>query len=189
MAEIAIQAKRRKGASGLFKTDNVRMTAREKKRLRAGHTRRSAGRILGSWAALMLGLASCYTAMFYVPSILPVHKYIALSEPGRADPRLEADGVLAPYLAMFKMRRAYMRSGQTVSVQYRNLGTGALDLTITQCRRAPVIEVFRCTPVSAKTTTITDRSGTRSFSIGESGFYYFSTTTTSDSYRILFKRG
>ena len=189
MVEVAVQTKRRKGASGLFNTNDVRLSARDRKRLRAGYTRRSAARFVFSWAALMLGLASCYVAMFYVPSIVPVHKYISISEPGRADPRLDADGVFAPYLALFKMRRAYVRAGQTVSVQYRNMGDAPIHLVMTQCQRAVVIEVFRCDPVSVKDVTVGGTSGARSFRIGESGFYHFGERTASSDYRIIWKRG
>ena len=189
MAEIAVQAKRRKGTSGLFNTNGVRLSARDRKRLRAGNTRRSAARFVFSWTALMLGLASCYVALFYVPSIVPVHKYISISEPGRADPRLEADGVLAPYLALFKMRRAYVRAGQTLSVQYRNAGDAPIDLVVTQCRRAAVMEVFRCQPVSVREFTVGEASGARTFRVVESGFYHFTEHTTSPDYRIIWKRG
>lgn len=189
MAEVAVQAKRRKGVSGLLKTDDVRLSERDKKRLRDSYTRRSAARFVFSWAALTIGIISCYVAMFYVPSIVPVHKYISISEPGRADPRLDKEGVFAPYLTLFKMRRAYVRAGQTLSVQYRNAGDAPIDLVVTQCRRAAVMEVFRCQPVSVREFTVGEASGARTFRVVESGFYHFTEHTTSPDYRIIWKRG
>ena len=193
MGRVAVDIKRRRKAAGLFSTENVNLKRREWKRLSEG--RMSTSRFIFSWMALFAGLASCYTAMHYAPSLIGKNDLLAISTRDAASGKLDVsnENVLAPYLKLFDLRRAYMRKGQTIIAQYENPRGMDVDLHITKCRQAPVIEVFNCEPVGQQVVTIRDKSGAREFRVADSGFYYFNEAVRrgedDGDYRIVWRRG
>lgn len=68
-----------------------------------------------------------------------------------------------------------------------------MDLTIKQCRRSFVIEVFHCTLVSEQTIRIENKTkGRRTLKFAEPGFYHFDETVTlvqpDEPYKIVWVR-
>ena len=190
MTKIVSETRRNSKAKGLFQTGQVKMSRKDARRMRQSYTRKSVGRFVSSWAALSLGLASCYVAMFYVPSLINVKKALAISTPESQSARLDhrKDNVLTPYLKMFEMKRAYMRAGQSLNAQY-NLPRGQqLDLEIVKCRSAVVVEVFRCDPVGVQRISLAAGTGAHQIRIPESGFYHFQEVGSATDYRVVWKR-
>jgi len=193
VARVAVDIKRRRKAAGLFTTENVNLKRREWKRLSGN--RMGPMRFVFSWVALLVGLFSCYTALHYVPSLIGKADLLAISTNDSASAKLdvENDNIFSPYIKIFDLRRAYMRSGQSIQAQYDMPRGMAIDLHITKCRTAPVIEVYNCDPVSSQVVTITDTSGAREFMVSEAGFYYFDEVVKrgnpNDDYRIVWRRG
>ena len=146
---------------------------------------RRTGRFLGSWASLMAGLGLCYTALHYIPSFLDREVILA-------DSATSASGALDvgsgnPFYQLFKLERGYFRTGQAVVAQYELQPGASVDLIITRCRNTPVVEVYRCDPVSSSVIGVSDRSGARTFTLSGAGFYMLNERATGD-YRVVWKR-
>jgi hypothetical protein len=152
-------------------------------------------RFVFSWLALLIGLFSCYTAIHYVPSLIGKSELLAVSTRDTASAKLDVDkeSFFAPYIKIFDLKRAYMRQGQTIQAQYEMPRGMTIDLHITKCRNAPVLEVYNCEPVGSEVITIRDRSGAREFRVSEAGFYYFDEVikrgNADADYRIVWRRG
>jgi hypothetical protein len=143
----------------------------------------SSKRLLGTAAALILGLTLCFAALHYVPTLLrPTHVVDTLVSPSKKSlldidrSRLKRFGV---YAQSFFLRRTYLRGGQGLTVHYSIPEGATLDLHIKQCRRMFIIEVFHCTATSQQTVTIDNNmTGQRALKFAEPGFYHFDETVT-----------
>lgn len=165
------------------------------------HGKRSApmgsGRMLGTAVSLILGLALCFAALHYVPTLLrPSQTIDSLASPSTKSVleidrnRLQRFGV---YAQSFLLRRTYLRRGQGLMVHYSLPEGATLDLHINQCRRMFIVEVFHCTPVSQQTVTIENEvGGQRALKFSEPGFYHFDETVTlkdpDGKYRLVWVR-
>ena len=181
---------KRSRRAGLLSTHGVEVSRADMKR----HQRQSwgTGRLLGSWAALMLGGFSCYTAMHYAPSLFGFGKLVDVGGSERESGRfaMSEDGVLAPYADLFKLRRTYLRAGQTLNAQYESRSGAPIDLVVVKCANRPVVEVFHCQPVGRSEVTVRDRSGSREFRFAEAGFYHVAEAAPADAtYQVVWRRG
>ena len=100
--------------------------------------------------------------------------------------------ILSPYSKLFELKRGYFGAGQIVTAQYQAPADAHIELTLTRCKRAVVLEVFQCFPAEVQTVDITDTSGARKFTLPLSGFYYLQEKVTlsreDDDYRIVWRR-
>jgi hypothetical protein len=142
-------------------------------------------RTIGTAFSLILGGTMCYVSLHYIPAFVNPPQIIAASDFNTRAEHLKGEdqgGFLSAYIDAFNMKRAYIRKGQTVEAQYVVPEGSTLSLTIQQCQSLPVIEVFNCRVVKNRNTVIENsRSGLRSFTFPEDGFYKFSETLTGPS--------
>ena len=193
VARLAVEMKgRKKRASGLLSTDDVNLNRKEWARYSAGARRTS--RFIFSWMALMLGIFSLYTATHYAPSLFDRDGTIFETSKSTASMKLDMDDghILSPYIKLFDLKRGYFRAGQKVTAQYDAPRGAQVELTLTRCKRAVVVEVFQCFPEDQQTVKITDSSGARKFVMPATGFYYLQEKVTlrnaDDDYRIVWRR-
>ena len=156
------------------------------------------GRTFGSALSLMIGGFMCYTALHYIPAYLGTHKFLAMTQIDDSASRLIDDGsqraTLMAYLDFFKIKRAYLRPGQSIQAQYSLPEGATLDLYIRQCRPAFIIEIFDCQIVNEKAAkVINDKIGTQRFMFQDKGFYLFDERVTLPSgkagkYRVVWSR-
>lgn len=175
-----------------------RQAATERLRaLEAEKPKMSLLRLLGTAASISLGLAVCFSGLHYIPTLLkPTQIVDTVSSPGERSlldidrNRIKDVGI---YAQSFLLRRTYLRAGQGLSVHYNLPENTTLDLTIKQCRRMFVIEVFRCDIVTEKTVRVEGRTnGSRTLRFSQPGFYHFDETLTladpDDKYRLVWVR-
>ncbi len=141
-----------------------------------------------------------YVAMHYIPAFVQpkqVLKFATGDAPAMNtydfDRKSKLYEFFGPYIKLLHMDRAYMKPGQSINIKY-DLPKGAhAQLDIVQCRRAWVIEIFKCDVVSQFTTKTKRQSGVESFELKQGGFYHFRETAigipAGEPYRIVWERG
>lgn len=185
--------KSRKSSVGGFHAEYL-----DKKTTRKRGKPMGVGRTFSSAMALLIGGFMCYIALHYIPAYLGTHKILAMSNVDNSAARLVDDGSqrskMMVYLDLFKIKRAYIRPGQSIQAQYALPEGATLDLYIRQCRPALVIEIFDCEVVSEQTARVSnDKVGTRKFTFGDEGFYLFDERVTLPDgkpykYRVVWSR-
>jgi len=135
-------------------------------------------RTFGTAFSLILGGMMCYVSLHYVPAFINPPQIVAASDFNTRAEHLRNEDknfLLSAYIDAFNMKRAFIKQGQTIEAQYVVPEENTLTLKIQQCRSMPVIEIFDCQVVSERDITIENsRSGLRSFTFSEDGFYKFS---------------
>ncbi len=196
MARFGIQSKsRRKAAVGGFHAEylNDRGTLRRRKKM--GLTR-----ALFSGLSLLLGASMIYVGLHYIPAFVQPKQILKFASGDSAamktydfDRNSKTHELFGPYIELFNMDRAYMKPGQSINIKY-DLPRGAYaNLDIVQCRRAWVVEIFKCDVVSRFNTKTKRQRGVESFALKQGGFYYFKQETIGvpegEPYRIVWERG
>ena len=155
------------------------------------------GRTFGSATTLIIGGAMCYVSLHYVPAYLGLNKILAFSDLDTSSsvaPESSQWAALSSYVDAFRIKRTYLKSGQTIQAQYALPEGAKLDLIIQRCRPAFVVEIFNCQVISEETAQVTnDKDGTQRFSFAESGFYRFDEKVTLSpnnvkNYRVIWSR-
>lgn len=195
MARFGIKHRsRRKAGMGGFHAEYLtdRTAARQRKQMGFIRT-------LFSGLSLLFGGLMIYVGLHYIPAFFKPAQIIKLAVNdglSTSKPALERESpfgkVFGPYIDMFTLERAYMQAGQGVEVRY-NLPAGAkMDVAIRQCRRLWVVEIFECQVVSEKVIRINGNRGSQSFTLPNTGFYYFQEQvqlpTPDANYRIIWSR-
>jgi len=154
-------------------------------------------RTLGSAITLIFGGTMCYVSLHYIPAYLGLNKVLSFSDLDKSS-SVAADSsqwaTLSSYVDAFRIKRTYLRPGQTIQVQYAIPEGAKLDLVIQRCRPAFVIEIFQCKVMSEETAQIrNDKLGTQRFRFPEAGFYRFDETITMapnnvKDYRVIWSR-
>lgn len=142
----------------------------------------SNSRLAGTFLSLMFGLGICYTSFFYVPAYFDSEQVLGGAShetTTAADAEKDTRGTLAAYLDVFKLRRGYIKAGQTLRVDY-NLSVGtSLDLVIKHCKAPVIVEVFYCQSSSDQHIQVEQSGkGFKTFLMRQPGFYYLDQTVT-----------
>ena len=175
MARFGLKLKRRyKKKSGSYHTDYQDLRSNPKKK------KMGIGRTMGSAGSLILGAFSFYVALHYIPAYLGLQKVIAFSELDNSAARLAKDdelSVLSAYMDPLRIKRTYLRAGQSMQVQYALPEGSNMEIKINRCRAAFIVEIFKCDIVSQKKLVVkNDKVGTQRFTFEEKGFYLFDET-------------
>jgi len=193
MALFGMNIKRRNVSRGTFHVEKLNHHRRNQTKPSMGY-----GRIFGSAFSICIGGFFCYTALHYVPAFVDTAKVVSFSNldtsAARLNGRKERRSFLAPYFDIFKLKKAYLKAGQTMQVQYALPKNAQLKLTITQCRSILIAEVFSCQAIGRRNVTLTTKTiGTHEFSFDQTGFYEFSETVIQASnpaqpYEVIWRR-
>ena len=196
MARFSIKNKsRRKAGIGGFHAEylNDRTSLRQRKQIGFLRT-------IFSGIFLLFGAGMIYVALHYIPAFVQPKQVLKFATGDAAaiktyefDRKSEMHKLFGPYIGLFHMDRAYMKPGQTINIKY-DLPKGAYaKLNIVQCRRAWVVEIFKCDVVSRYNTKTKRTSGVESFALKQGGFYYFKHEAIGipdgEPYRIVWERG
>jgi len=191
MAIFGMEMKRRQKKVGGFHAQYIDKGA-SKKRKPMG-----LGRTFGSATTLIIGGAMCYVALHYIPAYLGLNKILSFSDLNTSSsiaPESSQMTTLSSYVDAFRLKRTYLRPGQTIQVQYAIPEGAKLDLVIQRCRPAFILEIFKCETMSEETAQIRDdKLGTQRFHFPEAGFYRFDEKVTlapnnTDNYRVVWSR-
>lgn len=154
-------------------------------------------RTLGSTTSLLFGGFMCYVALHYIPAYLGLQKVIALSDLDTSAQRLAKNdemAIVSSFLDPFRMKRTYLRPGQSVQAQYSLPAGATLDLHIKRCRPAFIVEIFECQVIGEESAKVTrDKVGTRRFKFQDAGFYMFEQKVTQPTakeqkFRVVWSR-
>ena len=192
MARFGLKLKRRyKKKSGSYHTDYQDLRSNPKKK------KMGIGRTLGSAGSLILGAFSFYVALHYIPAYLGLQKIIAFSELDNSAARLAKDdefSILSAYIDPFRIKRTYLRAGQSMQMQYALPEGSKLEIEINRCRAAFIVEIFKCEVVSQKKLVVkNDKIGTQRFTFNQEGFYLFDETVIQrtakqEKFRVVWSR-
>jgi len=189
MAVFGLKMKRQRGkASATYHIDTP-----------AKHGKKKIGlsRSLGSAVSLIIGGFMFYIALHYIPAYLGFQKVVAMSDLDTSASRLAKDdpvSLLSAYLDPFRLKRTYLRAGQTIQVQYVLPEGTELKIYINRCRSAFIVEIFQCDVVSQEKAIVkNDKVGTQHFQFQEAGFYLFDEVvdqgnTPERNYRVVWSR-
>ena len=174
MARFSLQMKRRKPkAIGGFHAQYI-----DKQFSRYGTSKKKnlgLSRTIGSAVSLILGGFMFYISLHYIPAYLGHQKIIALSNFDNSASRLAKDdgfSILSAYIDPFRLKRTYLRAGQSIQVQYAIPEGSVLEINIIQCQTAFIYEIFKCEPVTKKTSIVrNDKVGSQRFKFKNAGFY------------------
>lgn len=191
MALFGMEIKRRYKKVGGFHAQYIDKSA-EKKRQPLG-----LGRTFGSATTLIIGGAMCYIALHYIPAYLGLNKVLSFSDLDSSSsvaPESSQWATLSSYADAFRLKRTYLRPGQTIQAEYAIPGGAKLDLIIQRCRPAFIVEIFKCQVINEQTAQISnDKLGAQRFSFPEAGFYRFDERVTLApnniaNYRVVWSR-
>jgi len=191
MALFGMEMKRRRKKVGGFHAQYIDKGA-TKKRKSMG-----LGRTFGSATTLIIGGAMCYVALHYIPAYLGLNKVLSFSDLNKSSSVAAESSQLATlssYADAFRIKRTYLRPGQTIQAEYAIPQGAKLDLVIQRCRPAFIVEIFKCQVISEETAQVrNDKLGTQRFSFPEAGFYRFDETITMapnniKNYRVVWSR-
>jgi len=149
MAVFGIKMKKRNKAVGGFHAQYIDKTPKRK--------RESLGivRTFGSATTLIIGGAMAYIALHYVPAYLGFNKILSFSDLDTSSsvaPESSQWAALSSYGDAFRLKRTYLRAGQTIQAQYALPQGAKLDLVIQKCRSAFIVASFGAafkTPLSS----------------------------------------
>lgn len=153
-------------------------------------------RSVGTAASLLLGGSMFYIGLHYIPAYLGLEKIVAYSELDNSAARLTKDdpvSLLSAYIDPFRLKRTYLRAGQSIQVQYALPEGAELEININRCKPAFIVEIFKCDVVSQKTAIVkNDETGTQRFKFQDAGFYFFDETIQKNvqnkKYRVVWSR-
>lgn len=136
----------------------------------------------GPMAILKLGLIlmSLYALAKYVPAYVNVNRILteAASEtqfqPGAQNlaDQQEKWGPFAPLREYAKLKKAYVRAGQSLQVQYILPKDAQASLTLKRCKNILFLDAFKCIVVQSDTIDISgEMVGTRRLRVSDSAMY------------------
>lgn len=191
---LKTKSKRKAGIGGFHAEYlNNRDVIRQRKKM--GMTR-----TIMSGLSLLAGGFMFYVSLHYIPALVQPKQVLQFASGDSAalktydfDRNSTLHDVFGPYVKLFHLDRAYMKPGQSIAIKY-DLPPGAhANLDITQCRRAWVLEVFKCDVVSTFSTKTKRQRGIESFALSQGGFYHFKQDVIGvpkgENYRIVWERG
>jgi len=191
MAMFGIKMKRRRKKVGGFHAQYIDKGAL-KKRKSIG-----IGRTFGSATTLIIGGAMCYVALHYIPAYLGLNKILSFSDldtSASVAPESSQWATLSSYTDAFRLKRTYLRPGQTIQAEYAIPDAAKLELVIQRCRPAFIVEIFKCQVISEETAHVkNDKLGTQRFRFPEAGFYRFDekvilAPNNQQNYRVIWSR-
>lgn len=191
MALFGMELKRRNKKIGGFHAQYIDKGA-SKKRKSMG-----VGRTFGSATTLIIGGAMFYIALHYIPAYLGLNKILSFSDLDTSSSvAVESSqwATLSSYADAFRIKRTYLRPGQTIQAQYAIPEGAKLDLIIQRCQPAFIVEIFKCQVINEETARIrNDKLGTQRFRFPKAGFYRFDEKITlapnnTKDYRVIWSR-
>lgn len=191
MALFGMEMKRRRKKVGGFHAEYIDKGALKKRKSMG------LGRTFGSATTLIIGGAMCYVALHYIPAYLGLNKVLSFSNldtSASVAPESSQWAALSSYADAFRIKRTYLKSGQTIQAQYALPEGATLELVIQRCRSAFIVEIFNCQVVSEETARVkNDKDGTQRFRFPEAGFYRFDERVTLapnnvKNYRVVWSR-
>ncbi len=194
MFGIIHKSRRKAGVRG-FNSDYLNDKTAIRQRKQMGYVRS-----IFTALSLLFGAFMIYVAMHYIPALIQPAKILKIATGDSAaaktynfERKSKLHSVISPYVKMFQLDRAYMGDGQNINIKY-DLPSGAYaDLQIVQCRRAWVVEIFKCQVTSRFDTRTKRQSGVESFTLANGGFYHFKqivhNVPSDEPYRITWERG
>ena len=130
---------------------------------------------------LLMLLMTIYALFKYVPAYVNFNKIIAEATDkniGYSGAQNIAEdrgkwGAMAPLRDYAKLKKAYVKGGQTLQVQYILPKDAQATLTIKRCKNIPFFEVFKCQVAQEETFNISgDSVGTRRIFIPDTAMYH-----------------
>ena len=191
MALFGMEMKRRRKKVGGFHAQYIDKGALKKRKSMG------LGRTFGSATTLIIGGAMCYISLHYIPAYLGLNKILAFSDldtSASVAPESSHWAALSSYADAFRLKRTFLREGQTIQAQYALPKGAKLDLVIQRCRPAFVVEIFKCQVINEETARVrNDQLGTQRFRFPEAGFYRFDERVTlapnnQKNYRVVWSR-
>jgi len=191
MALFGMEIKRRRKRVGGFHAEYIDKGATRKRKAMG------LGRTLGSATTLIIGGGMFYIALHYIPAYLGLNKILSFSDldtSSSISPDTSQWAALSSYADAFRLKRTYLRAGQTIQAQYALPEGASLDLVIQKCRPAFVLEIFKCDVLNEEKARIKfNQRGTQRFRFPESGFYRFQENVTLSpnnikNYRVIWSR-
>lgn len=191
MAIFGMKMKRRRKTVGGFHAQYIDQGARKKRKSMG------IGRTFGSASTLIIGGAMCYVSLHYIPAYLGLNKILSFSDldtSASVAPESSQWAALSSYADAFRIKRTYLKSGQTIQAQYALPEGATLDLVIQRCRPAFIVEIFKCQVINEETARVSnDKLGTQRFRFPEAGFYRFDeritfATNNVKDYRVVWSR-
>lgn len=159
----------------------------------------SNSRLIASTLAIFLGLFLSYCSLFYIPAFTTDSKILRMSSEDKILPQISyttkrKDGWFTPYLDLLRVQRGYMHKGSKVQAVFVVSEPAEMTFQVTRCKRIPLLEIFKCTPVDQSEIKIQRKSsGLVSFTIPNPGFYYVTESIQSISgapaeYSVIWRR-
>lgn len=191
MALFGMEIKRRHKKVGGFHAQYIDKSVRKKRKSMG------IGRTFGSATTLIIGGAMCYVSLHYIPAYLGLNKILSFSDldtSASVAPESSQWAALSSYADAFRIKRTYLRPGQTIQAQYALPKGAKLDLVIQRCRPALIVEIFKCEVINEQTAKIrNDKLGTQRFRFPEAGFYRFDEKVSlapnnNGNYRVVWSR-
>jgi len=191
---LKTKSKRKTGIGG-FHAEYLKDRDAIRQRKKMGATR-----ALFSGLSLLTGGVMVYVSLHYIPAFVQPKRVLQFASGDSAalntydfDRNSALYETFSPYVKLFHLDRAYMKPGQSIAIKY-DLPPGAhANLDITQCRRAWVVEIFKCDVVSTFNTKTKRQRGVESFALSQGGFYHFKQNVVGvpegENYRIVWERG
>lgn len=173
----------------------------QNKRARQQKTRLKVKSVLDGPVSLMkliLLVMTIYALYQYVPAFVNFKKVISqttTAQPGAQNLIRQRDdwGVASPLRDYIKMKKAYVRAGQSLQLQYVLPTNVSATVTLKRCKTIPFVEVFKCNIVQAETIDLKNETiGTKRFQITQSGMYHLESqveVTKDDKFDIVWSRG
>lgn len=146
----------------------------------------------------ILLLMTIYALYQYIPAFINFKKVISqttTAQPGAQTLIGQRDewGAASPLRDYIKMKKAYVRTGQSLQLQYVLPDSASATVTLKRCKAIPFIEVFKCNVVQAETIELKNETiGTKRFQIAQSGMYHLESqveVTNDDQFDIIWRRG
>lgn len=149
---------------------------------------------------LSLLLVIVYALFKYIPAYVNFNRIIntATSQPAsQFGAQYLTDtpskwGVAAPLRDYVKMRKAYVRGGKSLQVQYILPQNAQATLTIKRCKNVPIIELFGCQVVQTETIDISGNTiGTQRLQMIDTAMYVLESqvhVNNNERYDIVWRR-
>jgi hypothetical protein len=151
---------------------------------------------IASLCFLSAGAVFCYVSLHYVPAFLSSTNYVDMPEVNQSATRLntaETNSFTSHYLDFTSVKQAYLRKGQALQVQYTRPENANIELEITRCKSAFLVEVFKCESVGTRHIEIKGGAiGTHRLFFEDAGFYRLKESVrgaaSGDNYRVVWSR-
>lgn len=134
-------------------------------------------RLLGTVAALLIGIGLSYISLFYLPSLISNRSVLAISNQNETLPKIDYDKnrtIFSPFFDLFKVQRGYFRAGQSLQLDYKIPAGHSAVLNIKSCKGVYLLEALSCEPALISTLDVKGpKRGMNRFTAPENGFYIY----------------